>query len=75
MNVIPAKIRKRREDLGLSQAAAAALLGMNRKTWIRWEAGTVPMHVGYMLAFLLNAGVTVDKSTLKDLTTPGDADE
>ncbi len=40
VGVLPAaEIRKRREELGLSQEAAASLLGVAIATFARWEAG------------------------------------
>lgn len=36
----PAKIRKLRESLGLTQAEAAERIGVARRTWMYWESET-----------------------------------
>ena len=36
------QIRSAREQAGLTQAQAAALLGVDRVTWTRWETGALP---------------------------------
>ena len=38
----PSEIRKAREQSGLTQAAAAVLVGVTRVTWARWESGITP---------------------------------
>jgi len=35
-------IRSAREQAGLTQTEAAALIGVTRITWTRWETGTRP---------------------------------
>jgi transcriptional regulator with XRE-family HTH domain len=39
----PAEIRQARKAAGLTQAAAAALVGVNDRGWRRYEAGDVKM--------------------------------
>jgi DNA-binding XRE family transcriptional regulator len=39
-----AQIRAARSAAGLSQPAAAALIGSTRRTWQDWEAGVSRMH-------------------------------
>ena len=41
----PAEIRAARKAAGLTQAAAAALVGVNDRGWRRYEAGDVKMPV------------------------------
>ena len=38
----PSDIRSARQQAGLTQAQAAALLGVDRVTWTRWETGALP---------------------------------
>jgi DNA-binding XRE family transcriptional regulator len=38
----PTDIRKARLAVGLTQAAAAALIDVQRVTWARWESGITP---------------------------------
>lgn len=39
---IASRLRKAREQLGLSAEEAAAKIGVGRSTWYDWEAGSVP---------------------------------
>ena len=39
----PAEIRAARTALGLSQTATARLVGVDARTWRRWEAGDWPI--------------------------------
>jgi len=38
----PTDIRSARERTGLTQTEAAALIGVSRVTWTRWETGITP---------------------------------
>lgn len=39
----PSDIRSFRDSLGMTQAEAGQLLGVDGRTWRRWEAGDRPM--------------------------------
>jgi len=52
-----ADIRAARLSLGLTQSEAAALLGVDRVTWARWEAGTRPMHPAWYRLWRHLAGI------------------
>jgi DNA-binding transcriptional regulator YiaG len=49
------EIRQAREDAGLSQPAAAALIYSTKRTWQDWEAGIAKMHPGLWELFLLKS--------------------
>lgn len=42
----PSAIRTARQAMGLSQAAAAAMIHSTTRTWEDWEAGKSNMHAG-----------------------------
>lgn len=46
------EIKDKRESYSLTQAQAAALLGVHKKTWEAWEYGTNPMRRYTMDAFI-----------------------
>ncbi len=53
----PAAIRDIRKGLGLSQAKAAAKVGVSRRSWAAWESGeTVPTKPLQILIRLLEDG-------------------
>lgn len=41
--MIPVDLRAARVRIGLTQSEAAALIGVDRVTWARWEGGTRQM--------------------------------
>jgi DNA-binding transcriptional regulator YiaG len=45
----PASIRKRREELGMTQAECAERLGVPVETVIGWESGELPMNESMLL--------------------------
>lgn len=51
MHVAPIryKLRNWRQQRGLTQAAAAALLGVARRTWHQWELGAIMPGPGHMI--------------------------
>jgi hypothetical protein len=53
----PADILARREALGLAPSQAARLVGVDGRTWRRWEIGTQPMP--YSVAVVVRALVEV----------------
>ena len=55
-NPSPAEIRAARKAAGLTQAAAAALVGVNDRGWRRYEAGDVKMPVFKYGIFLERIG-------------------
>lgn len=68
-----ADLRRRRTDLGLSQAALAARLGVTSTTVARWERGersiSLPVAVAAMLDHMISG------ETLRTATAYGDADD
>ncbi len=52
-NPTPAEIRAAREDVGLSQTEAAALLHTTCRTWQQWEAGDRRMHPAFWELFVI----------------------
>jgi len=53
----PAQIRAARLSVGLSQTAAAHLIGSKLRTWQDWEAGIAAMHPGLWELFRHRAGL------------------
>lgn len=53
----PEDVRKARVSLGLTQTEAAALLGMQRLSWARYEAGTRSISEIEWRYFLHVAGI------------------
>lgn len=49
----PQQIARTRNDAGLTQTQAAALLHKNLRTWQKWEGGDVPMDAAYWELFNL----------------------
>jgi putative transcriptional regulator len=49
----PEAIRETRQQAGLSQTAAAALIHSTLRTWQDWEAGKAKMHPGLWELFLI----------------------
>lgn len=47
------QIRAARENAGLTQSAAAAMLYVTRNTWQRWEYGATPIPLGYWELLLI----------------------
>lgn len=54
---VPAEVLQARQALGLTQAEAAALLGVDRVTWARYEAGGRAMSAVEWKYFKHVAGV------------------
>lgn len=54
------RIRKAREDLGLSQQAFADLLGINRKTLNNWEGGRNHPRYGDLMLIASVADVSLE---------------
>ena len=52
MTPTSAEIRAAREAAGLTQAAAAALVHVDARTWRRWESGATRMHPAIWDAFV-----------------------
>lgn len=50
----PAEIRSTRQRLGMTQGAAARLVGVDGRTWRRWEAGdqNMPEPVARLLCLV-----------------------
>ena len=55
-NPTPAEISAARENLGLTQQEAAALLHISLRAWQRYEAGERRMHPALWELFLLKTG-------------------
>lgn len=49
----PPDVRKARIVAGHTQAQAAAVLGVTRRTWAHWEAGTSPMRQAQLALYRL----------------------
>lgn len=49
----PDEIKNKRENEGLTQKEAAALIYSKLRTWQDWEAGKAKMHAGLWELFLL----------------------
>jgi transcriptional regulator with XRE-family HTH domain len=47
----PSDIRAARKAAGLTQTEAAALIGVQRVTWTRWECGLSPPPSEYVWAY------------------------
>lgn len=61
LRVVGKKLRKRREESGLSQEALGKMLGVTRYTVIRWEHGTSRPEGYFALRRLAEfIGVTVE---------------
>ena len=52
-NPSPETIRRHREELGLSQAAAAAIIYSAERSWQDWEAGARRMHPAFWELWML----------------------
>lgn len=52
-NPTPAEVRARREQLGLTQTAAAAVVHTKLRAWQQWEAGERAMHPAFWELFTL----------------------
>ncbi len=55
----PEQFKAARRDLGLSQNALAARMGVVRKTVQRWEKGTVPIPLRTVLVMRQFAAETI----------------
>lgn len=60
----PATIRRARERAGLTQAAAAAIIGRSRRVWIAYEAGTRGIDPLLWQVWLIRAGIAAPESIL-----------
>ena len=49
------QVRARREAAGLTQEAAASLIGVGGRTWQNWESGRSRMSAGLWELFQLKA--------------------
>lgn len=54
-NPAPADIRAARQDRGLTQAAAAALVHSQPLAWTRWESGERAMHPAFWELFRIKS--------------------
>jgi DNA-binding transcriptional regulator YiaG len=54
-NPAPDAVRAARENAGLSQTAAGALVHTTCRTWQQWEAGDRRMHPAFWELFLLKS--------------------
>jgi DNA-binding transcriptional regulator YiaG len=52
-NPTPEQIKESRQQAGLTQTEAAALVYVELRAWQHWEAGTRPMHAGLWELFQL----------------------
>lgn len=52
-------IRIAREEIGLSQTAAAALVHTTCRTWQQWEAGDRRMHPAFWELFRIKSALNV----------------
>lgn len=52
------QVRARREAAGLTQEAAASLIGVGGRTWQNWESGRSRMRTGLWELFQLKANPT-----------------
>jgi predicted transcriptional regulator len=46
------QLRKLRKEHVLSTAAAASMVGVSRRTWVRWEAAGVPATAAKLISLL-----------------------
>lgn len=52
----PADIKQARSNAGLTQSAAAAVVGVTLNAWQKWESGTNPIPFASWELFLLATG-------------------
>lgn len=55
-NPTPEEVRAAREEAGLSQTAAAAIIHCTLRGWQEWEAGNRRMHPAFWELFRLKIG-------------------
>lgn len=55
-NPLPGEIRTARENAGLTQTAAGALVHTTCRTWQQWEAGDRRMHQAFWELFCIKIG-------------------
>jgi transcriptional regulator with XRE-family HTH domain len=53
------QVRAARKAAGLTQEAAADLIGTSRRSWQEWESGRTPMRAGLWELFRIKAEVIV----------------
>ena len=58
--ILPYRIKEARQKAGLSQRAAAELIGYSYKAWQYWEQGKRKMKVPVFEYFLTKTGVSED---------------
>ena len=72
MNPTPDEIKAARQQVGLTQTQAGALLHTTCRTWQQWEAGDRAMHAAFWELFQIKTAVSVNarRRTKTEISPP-----
>lgn len=59
MNPTPAEIRAARQEAGLTQTQAAAMVHTTCRVWQQWEAGDRKMHPAFWELWCIKSGANM----------------
>ena len=59
MNPTPAQIRAARQEAGLTQTQAAAMVHTTCRVWQQWEAGDRKMHPAFWELWCIKVGANM----------------